>query len=185
LAPQSHSTLGLSLLVAGPWEEARAQYEASAASGGETGALPTFMTSGAAMGLTGDEIAGHAVRFARVMGARDPEAARVLGPALTDGSIDEEQLARARESVATLIADSVLTLQMIAGLYTRLGDHDTALDWLETLAGGGSLSAGIVGVDPALDPLRDDPRMQALMDELGLPNGYDPATDTYEPEGTL
>ena len=70
---------------------------------------------------------------------------------------------------------------MIAGLYTKLGDHDTALDWLETLRDGGSLSAGIVGVDPALDPLRDGPRMQALMDELGLPNGYDPEADLYQP----
>ena len=182
LSPQSHSTLGLSLLVARQWEEARMQYEASAASGGETGALPTFVTSGAEMGLTGDEIADHAFNFARVMGARDPEVARVFGPALTDGSADEELVASARESVATLIADSVLTLQMIAGLYTKLGDRDTALDWLETLRAGGSLSAGIVGVDPALDPLRGDPRMQALMDELGLPNGYDPAADTYESE---
>ncbi|MGB5526204.1 MAG: hypothetical protein WBO43_13665 [Gemmatimonadota bacterium] len=179
LSPQSHSTLGLSLLVARQWGEARLQYEASAASGGETGALPTFVTSGNEMGLTGDEIAEYAVSFARVMGARDPEVARVLGPALTGGSTDDELVARARESVATLIADSVLTLQMIAGLYTKLGDHDTALDWLETLRAGGSLSAGIVGVDPALDPLRGDPRMQALMDELGLPNGYDPAADTY------
>jgi TolB-like protein len=185
LSPQSHSTLGLSLLVAGQWEEARMQYEASAASGGETGALPTFVTSGTEMGLTGGEIGEHAVSFAHVMGASDPEAARVLGPALADGSTDEELVERARESVAGLIADSVLTLQMIAGLYTKLGDHDTALDWLETLRAGGSLSAGIVGVDPALDPLRDDPRMQALMDELGLPNGYDPEADTYEPEGTL
>ena len=185
LSPQSHSTLGLSLLVAGQWEEARMQYEASAASGGETGALPTFVTSGTEMGLTGGEIGEHAVSFAHVMGASDPEAARVLGPALADGSTDEELVERARESVAGLIADSVLTLQMIAGLYTKLGDHDTALDWLETLTAGGSLSAGIVGVDPALDPLRGYPRMQALMDGLGLPNGYDPAADTYEPEGTL
>jgi TolB-like protein len=185
LSPQSHSTLGLSLLVAGQWEEARMQYEASAASGGETGALPTFVTSGAEMGLTGDEIAGRAVSFARMMGARDPEVARVLGPALADGSADDELVARAHEAVATLIADSVLTIQTIAGLYTKLGDHDTAIVWLETLRGGSSLSAGIVGVDPALDPLRDDPRMQALMYELGLPNGYDPAADTYEPEGTL
>ena len=183
LSPQSHSTLGLSLLAAREWEEARVQYEASAASDGETGALPTFVTSGAEMDLTADEIAERAVSFARVMGARDPEVARVLGPALTEGSTDEELAARAREAVATLIADSVLTIPTIAALYTKLGDHDTAIEWLETLRGGGSLSAGIVGVDPSLDPLRDDPRMQALMDELGLPNGYDAAADTYEPEG--
>jgi hypothetical protein len=30
----------------------------------------------------------------------------------------------------------------------------------------------------ALDPLRDDPRMQRLMEALGLPNGYNPEADT-------
>jgi hypothetical protein len=89
----------------------------------------------------------------------------------------------ARDAVATLIADSVFTLRQIAVLYTGLGDYETALEWLEVSASEGDLSVGVVGTDPSLDPLRDDPRMQALMDELGLPNGYVPAADTYEPEG--
>jgi hypothetical protein len=70
-------------------------------------------------------------------------------------------------------------------LYTSLGDHETALQWIERAGGANDLSLGLLGIDPALDPLRDDPRMQRLMDELGLPNGYDPAADTYEPEGAL
>jgi hypothetical protein len=43
---------------------------------------------------------------------------------------------------------------------------------------------GLIGVDPALDPLRGDPRMQRLMDELDLPNGYDPAADTWSAGGS-
>ena len=61
--------------------------------------------------------------------------------------------------------------------------YETALQWLENSAAAGELSLGDLGIEPALDPLRDDPRMQALMDQLGLPNGYDPAADSYEPEG--
>ena len=40
------------------------------------------------MGLSGDVIGDHAVGLARVMGAADPEVARVLGPALVDTSSD-------------------------------------------------------------------------------------------------
>jgi hypothetical protein len=125
----------------------------------------------------------HAVSFARSLGARDPEVARVLGHALASDVVDEALRSEARDAVATLVADSVFTLRQIAALYTGLGDHEAALEWLEKSAAAGDLSLAVVGTDPALDPLRDDPRMQRLMDELGLPNGYDPAADTYEPEG--
>jgi len=182
LSPQANSTLGLSLAVAGQWEESRARYERSA-SRGDSEAQPALMLWGAEMGLTSDEVGDRAVDFARTMGAGDPEIARVLGAALAVADADDASRGAAREAVATLIADSVFTLQQIADLYTKLGDSETALDWLQTYAAESGLSTGIVGVDPTLDPLRDDPRMQALMDELGLPNGYDPVADTYEPVG--
>ena len=130
------------------------------------------------MGVPREEMAEHAVGFARAMGAADPEVARVLGLAFSNDMADDALLAEAREAVTTLIADSVFTLRQIAVLYTGLGDEEAAMEWLER-ASEGDLSLGLVGIDPALDPLRDDPRMQALMDELGLPNGYDPAADTY------
>ncbi|MEK6254184.1 MAG: hypothetical protein N2B05_05775, partial [Gemmatimonadales bacterium] len=143
-----------------------------------------FLMWGAQLGLSADVIGDHAVGLARVMGAADPEVARVLGPALVDISSDSALNAAARDAVAILIADGVLTLRQLAALYTQLGDHETALQWLEGSAAEGDLSLGDLGIEPALDPLRDDPRMQALMDELGLPNGYDPAADTYVSSGT-
>jgi serine/threonine-protein kinase len=182
LSPQANSTLGLSLAVAGEWEESRARYERSASGGDESVAQPALILWGQQMDLTSEEIGDRAVGFARVMGAGDPEVARVLGSALGRDAADAAKAA-ALEAVAVLVADSVFTLQQIAALYTVLGDHGTALDWLEASAAESGLSTGIVGVDPSLDPLRDDPRMQALMDQLGLPNGYDPGADSYEPEG--
>ena len=56
--------------------------------------------------------------------------------------------------------------------------------WLESSSAEADLSLGLVGVNPAFDPLRSDPRMQRLLDELDVPNGYDPAADTYQPGGT-
>jgi adenylate cyclase len=185
LSPVLSTTLGLSLAAAGRLEETRAQYEHVSALGDQSLVHSAFLMWGARMGLSGDVIGDHAVALARVMGAADPEVARVLGPALVDTSSDSALNAAARDAVATLIADSVLTLRQLAALYTQLGDHETALQWLENSAAEGDLSLGDLGIEPALDPLRDDPRMQALMDELGLPNGYDPEADTYEPEGTL
>jgi serine/threonine-protein kinase len=182
LSPVLNTTLGLSLAIAGRFDEARVQYERTFAAGDRALAQSAFLLWGAQMGLASEEIGDHAVGLARVMGAGDPEVARALGHALADSTADDTVSSEARDAVVTLIADSVFTLRQIAVLYTRLGDHETALDWLEVSAAAGDLSLGVVGVDPALDPLRDDPRMQALMDELGLPNGYDPEADTYAPE---
>ena len=184
LSPVLNSTLGLSLVATGRYDEARVQYEIVATVGDQSIVHYAFLAWGAQMGLTSEEIGDHAVGLARAMGAAEPEVARVLGSALGDPAADDALKSSARDAVATLIADSALTLRQIAVLYTELGDHETALQWLEASAVEGDLSLGDLGIEPALDPLRADPRMQALMDRLGLPNGYDPAADTYEPEGT-
>ena len=182
LSPVINVTLATSLAAARRFDESRVQYERALAAGDQVLAHSAFLFWGPQMGLANEEMGNHAVSFARSLGARDPEVARVLGHALASDVVDEALRSNARDAVATLVADSVFTLRQIAALYTGLGDHETALEWLEKSAAAGDLSLAVVGTDPALDPLRDDPRMQALMDELGLPNGYDPEADTYEPE---
>ncbi len=181
LSPVLNTTLGLSLVMSGQYEEARALYEQVMETGDRSLAHSAFLLWGDQMGMTAEEIGEHAVGLARVLEASDPEVARMLGPALADPAPDSALVSAAREAVATLIADSVFTTRQVAGLYAALGDHETALQWLEASAAQGDLSLGVIGTDPSLDPLRDDPRMQALMDELGLPNGYDSAADVYEP----
>jgi TolB-like protein/Tfp pilus assembly protein PilF len=183
LSPVINVTLATSLAAARRFDESRVQYERALAVGDQVLAHSAFLFWGPQMGLANEEMGNHAVSFARSLGARDPEVARVLGHALASDVVDEALRSEARDAVATLVADSVFTLRQIAALYTGLGDHEAALEWLEKSAAAGDLSLAVVGTDPALDPLRDDPRMQRLMDELGLPNGYDPAADTYEPEG--
>ncbi len=183
LSPVLNTTLGVSLAAIGEFEESRIQYERTLAAGGEqTTAHSALLLWGPQMGVPREAMAEHAVGFARAMGATDPEVARVLGYAIANERADDALLTEAREAISTLIADSVFTVRQIASLYTGLGDEEAALEWLER-ASEGDLSLGLVGIDPALDPLRDDPRMQALMDELGLPNGYDPAADPYVPVG--
>jgi tetratricopeptide (TPR) repeat protein len=183
LSPVLNTTLGVSLAAIGEFEESRIQYERTLADGGEQStAHAALFLWGPQMGVPREEMAEHAVGFARAMGAADPEVARVLGYAIANDRADDALRTEAREAISALIADSVFTVRQIASVYTGLGDDEMALDWLER-ASEGDLSLGLVGIDPALDPLRSNPRMQALMDQLGLPNGYDPAADTYEAEG--
>jgi TolB-like protein/Tfp pilus assembly protein PilF len=53
-------------------------------------------------------------------------------------------------------------------LYALLGDPDSAFPWLELAVERGSWSAVYLGVGPWIDPLRDDPRYQAILDRIGL-----------------
>jgi TolB-like protein len=182
LSPVIHGVLAISLTAARQFDEGRAQLEHTLASGGDEAAARAFLfLSGPLFGLTGDEIADHGVNLARLLGAEEPEIAASIGHAFASDGTDEELMSEARDAADALVADSVFTVRQIAVLYTRLGDEETALQWIEQAAVEDDLSLALVATDPSLDPLRDDPRMQRLMDELGLPNGYDPAADAYEP----
>jgi tetratricopeptide (TPR) repeat protein len=182
LSPVTHGVLGISLAAAHQFEEGRARFEHTLASGGDQAAALAFLfLSGPLFGLTGDEMADHGVELARLLGAEEPEIAASIGHAFASDGSDEELLSEAREAADRLVADSVFTVRQIAVLYTRLGDEETALQWIEKAAVDLDLSLALVATDPSLDPLRDDPRMQRLMDELGLPNGYNPAADDYDP----
>ena len=188
LSPVIHGVLAISLTAAREYEEARSLFERTLAAGTDQAAARQFLLlSGPLFGLTGAEMAGHAVELARMMGARDPESAQILGHAFAaaaggTGRADSRLTEDARQVLEALIADSVFNARQSAVIYTRLGDAEAALWWLERAATANDLSLGMASTDPSLDPLRDDPRMQRLMDELGLPNGYDPAADDYEPE---
>jgi tetratricopeptide (TPR) repeat protein len=52
--------------------------------------------------------------------------------------------------------------------YAILGEKDEAFHWMERTIQELSPSARFIGVDPLVDPLRDDPRYQALLDRIGL-----------------
>ena len=183
LSPVIHGVLGISLTAARQFEEGLTRFEHILAAGEDQAAGRVFLFLGGPLfGLTADEIAEHGVEFASIMGAGDPQLAAVIGRAFASDGTDPDLMSEAKAAADLLVADSVFTVRQIAVLYTRLGDEETALQWIERAALSDDLSLALVATDPSLDPLRDDPRMQRLMDGLGLPNGYDPAADTYEPK---
>jgi len=57
-------------------------------------------------------------------------------------------------------------LWQIATLYTRAGDDEDALEYLEKAAGVRDPNLPYITVDPLFDGLRDEPRFQALIDTL-------------------
>ncbi|MGH7615879.1 MAG: hypothetical protein ACREPM_01485, partial [Gemmatimonadaceae bacterium] len=64
--------------------------------------------------------------------------------------------------------------ELIAGAHARLGQSDQAIAWLER---GAALHSGALagdGVDFDLEPLRGQPRYEALLEKLGMPTQLDP-----------
>jgi tetratricopeptide (TPR) repeat protein len=55
----------------------------------------------------------------------------------------------------------------VATIYAGLGDRDRALDWLEKAYEDRSLYLPLLGVDPAVDGLRSEPRFTALTAKIG------------------
>ena len=56
----------------------------------------------------------------------------------------------------------------VAAIHTGLGNKDEALQWLEKAAEERSDGLAFLGVDPAADSLRPDPRFQALLRRMNL-----------------
>jgi adenylate cyclase len=63
---------------------------------------------------------------------------------------------------------------LIAELYSRLGDRDRAFAWLERGYAMRISTIAVINIDPALDPLHDDPRWDDLLRRIGLPKVQPP-----------
>jgi len=61
-----------------------------------------------------------------------------------------------------------VTPWQIATLYTRAGRHADAIQWLQQAYDAHDVHMPYISVDPIFDPLRDDPRFQALLRCIGL-----------------
>jgi hypothetical protein len=59
-------------------------------------------------------------------------------------------------------------LYPLAIIYTRLGERETALSYLEKAYDARDLGLTELTIEPACDPIRSDPRFQALAHRLGL-----------------
>ena len=65
--------------------------------------------------------------------------------------------------------DGAQNWQFIAGVYARLGEKDRAFQWLDQGYQNRDFFMTFVKTDPAMDPLRSDPRFAALVKKIGFP----------------
>jgi TolB-like protein/DNA-binding winged helix-turn-helix (wHTH) protein len=65
--------------------------------------------------------------------------------------------------------DGAQNWQFIAGVYAGLGEKDRAFQWLEQGYQNRDFFMTFAKTDPAMDPLRSDPRFAALLKKIGFP----------------
>ncbi len=78
--------------------------------------------------------------------------------------------ARARE-LAYAVSEGVKGFGVnfdVALLHLALGERDQALAALERAVDDGSQMIGYINVDPALDPIRSEPRVRVVARKIGL-----------------
>jgi tetratricopeptide (TPR) repeat protein len=73
------------------------------------------------------------------------------------------------EELKRMAAQRYVSPYFIAEVYRGLGEIDLTFEWLEKAFADRSDWLVWLGVEPALDPLRSDPRFQDLMRRVGLP----------------
>lgn len=98
----------------------------------------------------------------------DKEAVDVL----TSGEV-EGGYQKALEELAKLLIDrsdsTFVTPWQIATIYTRAGQKDKALVWLEKAFAYHDTNMPYIGIDPIFDILKDDPRFSNLLKKMKLP----------------
>ncbi|HKF22617.1 MAG TPA: winged helix-turn-helix domain-containing protein [Candidatus Angelobacter sp.] len=65
--------------------------------------------------------------------------------------------------------DGAQNWQWIAGVYAALGDKDRAFQWLDQAYQNRDFFLTFIKTDPAMDPLRSDPRFAAMLKKIGFP----------------
>jgi TolB-like protein/Tfp pilus assembly protein PilF len=161
LNPRSHYLLGQALYSARRYGEATRAYEASISLNPDSPYARAFN------GLT-EYVQGNLQRASELCEAR---------PSLWSDlclAVAYEKLGRHAEARALL--DKYKSAQGDAGAYqyaqinTQWGDLPAALDWLEKALRLRDPGLVILRTDPLLDPLRKEPRFQAIERELKFPS---------------
>jgi tetratricopeptide (TPR) repeat protein len=98
----------------------------------------------------------------------DKEAVDVLAKGEAEGGYQ-----KALEELVELLIDrsdsTFVTPWQIATIYTRAGQKDKALIWLEKAFAYHDANMPYIGVDPIFDILKDDPRFSNLLKKMKLP----------------
>jgi len=168
LSPVINTDLGHTLINAHRYDEAIAQLRKT------LGIDPTFYyahdTLGIAFQLKGDMPAAIA-EYTKAQQLTDNNlGSRVLLAAAKAQSGDKEAAVQMLAELEELSQNRYVRAFWRAVLYLSLGNRDEAIRWLEQgVAGHEETDIIFIKVDPMLDPLRGDPRFEALVQKVLAP----------------
>ena len=167
LNPYAQATFGDILWDSRQYDEAIAQFRKTLALQPDAvGALDWLSCAYHRKGMYREALAATKKLYA-VYG--HPEVVEALDRGYTQGG-HSAAMRLAAQTLASRSRQTYVPPVWIAELYTNAGEKDQALEWLEKAyeqhEGGDFLS---LGVDPRWDPLRSDPRFQALLRRTNFP----------------
>jgi adenylate cyclase len=79
-----------------------------------------------------------------------------------------EEARRILTELLELYQTSLVSPYLVAQIYMGLGERDSALSWLETTYDEGHAQILFLNANPGWEPLRSEPRFQALLRKVGL-----------------
>jgi TolB-like protein/Tfp pilus assembly protein PilF/class 3 adenylate cyclase len=164
LSPIMNANLGETLLFAHRNDEAMAQFHKTLEID------QTFYYAhevlGQALQLTGD-LSAAITEYTRAQQLSDFEEVRVMLATAKAQSGDKEAAKQMLAELEELSRHRHVHAYWRARLYLSLGNHDEAIRWLEEgITNNDSYQIVFIKVDPLLDPLRGDPRFEALVQKV-------------------
>jgi serine/threonine-protein kinase len=81
---------------------------------------------------------------------------------------DEQQARRMLEKLTGMARTRYVPCTCFAIVHTGLGENDLALEWLERSCELHELTLAVIGIHPAYDALRSEPRFDVLLKRVGL-----------------
>jgi TolB-like protein len=162
LDQESHLTLGMALYVARRYGEAAAAFTES-------------------ISLNPEFTPAYVLRGLAFYGDGDLESARTSCETKREYWFSEwclavvyDKLGRHADAKAGLtkmqVAQGDRAAFHYAAIYAQWGDHHKALDWLDTAMRSRNSALEYLKTDPLFDPLRNEPRFQAIMRALKFPD---------------
>lgn len=101
------------------------------------------------------------------MAGRPPNCVGALGQTCAMAGMDEAAREKLRE-LTELSEQTHVPATCFALVHIGLGENQAALDYLEMGAARRDLALATLKVHPAYDPIRSEPRFQALLDRIGF-----------------
>jgi TolB-like protein/Tfp pilus assembly protein PilF len=159
-----NADLGSTFMLARQYDQAIAQLQRTLTLDNKFGY--THWNLGQALYLKGDTAAAIAeYQKARTLDD-DPQIVALLGRAYADTGQKDQALELVRELEARATQQFVRGY-LIALVYIGLGDKTKAIDYLEReYQNHDNIDTAWIRADPMLDPLRGDPRFEALADQI-------------------